>query len=131
MRAAQAHTEHYRDYLVGVQSAAPATPVNQEIARDAGDAIGNSIDRMRRHLARMRTHARTIGDDKSLAMLDDVERQLTVAKQHHEALHAHHAADTIDPATALRHVEQVNAALEKARVEHDEVMQRLGDRDDP
>ncbi len=127
LQSATAHAQHYGTYLGRVQADGPDATVNPEIARVAGDTIGNYIDTMRRHLAKMRTHATTLGDKDALAMLDDVEKNLAEAKEHHTALHEVHAGETISAAAAKQHVDKVNAALRKAQAEHDEVMQRIGD----
>jgi hypothetical protein len=127
MQSARAQMTHYGDYLDRVQAAGPAVTVNAELARETSDAIGDSIARMRRHIATMRAHATTLNDQQALGMLDDVERQLAEAATHHAALHETHGGQTIDAATAKAHADKVNAALEKAQAEHDEVMARLGD----
>lgn len=127
LHGATAHTQHYATYLGRVQAEGADATVNPEIAHVAGDTIGNYIDTMRRHLAKMRTHATTLGDKNALAMLSDVEKNLAEAKAHHVALHEVHAGETISAAAAKEHVDKVNAALRKAKAEHDEVMQRIGD----
>lgn len=60
-------------------------------------------------------------------MIDDGERDVDEAGQHHAVLQATHAGPPIDAATAKQHVEKVNAAHEKARPEHDDVMQTIGE----
>jgi hypothetical protein len=129
LHSATAHTDHYARYLDRVRAAGEEATVNPEIASVAGDTIGTYIDTMRKHLAKMRKHADTLGDTKALAMLDDVEKNLSEAKVHHVALHEVHAGETISPAAAKVHVDKVNAALRRAKTEHDEVMQRIGEGD--
>lgn len=129
LQSAHAHTQHYAAYLTDVQSAPAEVTVDPEVAQSAGDVIGSSISTMRRHLAVMRKHAKALGDKDALGMLDDVERNLAEAGEHHAALQATHAGQPIDAATAKQHVDKVNAALEKARREHDEVMQKIGEGD--
>lgn len=129
LHSATAHTDHYARYLDRVQAAGAEATVNPEIARVAGDTIGMYIDTMRRHVAKMRKHANTIGDTKAVSMLDDVEKNLSEAKAHHVTLHELHAGETIAPTEAKVHVDKVNAALRQAKTEHDEVMQRIGDGD--
>ncbi|MFM7135707.1 MAG: hypothetical protein ACKO1M_01375 [Planctomycetota bacterium] len=127
LQSAHSHARHYATYLTHVQSLpAPAT-VDVEVAKSAGDAIGDSISTMRRHLAVMRKHATALGDKEALGMIDDVERNLAEAGEHHAALQATHAGQSIDAATAKQHVDKVNTALEKARREHDEVMKKIGE----
>lgn len=125
IHSTRAAVTHYGDYLAHVQAATPAVAVDVDLARESSDAIGDSITRMRRHLTKMREHATELDDEEALALLDDVDHQLTEAATHHAALHAAHAGDTIDAKTARMHAEKVNAALEKARREHDELMAHL------
>jgi len=59
------------------------------------------------------------------ATLDDVEKQLGVARRSHAALHKHHAEDVIDPKTAMTLAQQVNEALRSAHGQHDKLMKQL------
>lgn len=127
MQSAHSHARHYATYLTHVQSLPPPATVDAEVARSAGDAIGDSISTMRRHLAVMRKHATTLGDKEALGMLDDVEINLSEAEQHHAALQVSHSGQPIDAAAVKQHVDRVNAALEKARREHDDVMRTIGE----
>lgn len=126
LQSAHAHGQHYSAYLDHVR-ASEAASADPQVAKVAGETIRNYISTMRRHLAEMRRHATTLGDKEALVMLDDVDRNLAQADEHHAALHAVHAGETIDPAVAKQHVDKVNVALQKAKVEHDEVMQKIGD----
>jgi hypothetical protein len=100
--------------------------VDPQIARESGDAIADDIERIQRHLSRMRERAKALGDTAALGELDDVDRQLGAARRAHAALHEQHAAEAIPPATAMELAQKVNAALRAAHAEHDEVMRRLG-----
>jgi hypothetical protein len=100
--------------------------VDHEIAREASDAIADDIERIQKHVNRMKAQAKSRGDDKALTELADVDKQLGVARRGHAALHDHHAGETITPATAMDLAQQVNAALRTAHAEHDEVMKQLG-----
>ena len=145
--SARGHVDTYQRYLshthgVPMPAAAPAgeaTPpadhatqiathgaVDADIAREASDAIADDIERIQRHVSRMQADARSRGDEKTLAELADVDKQLGVARRGHAALHQHHAGETIAPATAMDLAHKVNAALRAAHAEHDEVMKRLG-----
>jgi len=112
--------------------AAPAAQVTElgavdpEIAREASDAIAADIERIQRHVNRMRAQAKTSGDSAALAKLADVDKQLGIARRSHAALHEHHAEDAIAPATAMSLAQRVNDALRAAHAEHDEVVARLG-----
>jgi hypothetical protein len=100
-------------------------PVDPQIARESSDAIADDIERIQRHVSRMREQAKSLDDKAGLAELDDVERKLGGARRAHAALHAHHAGESIAPAEAMNLAQQVNEALRAAHAEHDEVMRRL------
>lgn len=104
--------------------------VDPEIAREAGDAIGDDIERIQRHLRRMRAHAEAAGDRDAIGILDGVERNLAVARRGHAELHAHHASDSIAPATAMALAQKVNDSLRAAHAQHDALMKRLHESDD-
>lgn len=127
LQSAHAHGQHYSAYLDRVQASGTAASADPQVAQVAGDTIRNYISTMRRHLAMMRKHATTLGDKEALVMLDDVDRHLAQAGEHHAALRAVHGGEIIDPAVAKQHVDKVNTALQKAKIEHDEVMQKIGD----
>jgi len=99
--------------------------VDPQIARESGDAIADDIERIQRHLSRMRERAKALGDTTALRELDDVDSQLGNARRAHAALHEQHAAEAIPPATAMELAQKVNAALRAAHAEHDAVMRRL------
>ena len=145
--SAQAHVDTYQRYLnethgVPLPAAVPAAAaplvappaeqvarmgaVDPEIAREAGDAIADDIERIQRHVNRMRAQAKASGDTAALAKLADVDKQLGIARRSHAALHEHHAEETIAPATAMGLAQKVNEALRAAHAEHDEVVARLG-----
>lgn len=139
--SARANVETYQRYLnethgVPLSGAAAPLPapaaqigergaVDPEIAREASDVIADDIERIQRHVTRMRAQATDRGDAAALAMLADVEKQLGIARRSHAALHEHHAAEAIAPATAMSLAQKVNDALRAAHAEHDEVMNRL------
>lgn len=125
LQSAHAHAQHYSTYLTHVQSSPAPAVVDVEVAKSTGDTIGNSISMMRRNVAVMQKHANTLGDEEAFVMLDDVERNLAVAGEHHAALQTIHAAQPIDAAAAKQHVGNVNTALEKAKRGHDEVIRRI------
>jgi hypothetical protein len=140
--SARANTETYQRYInethgvpfptAPVTAADPASQtaaqgaVDPEIAREAGDAIADDIERIQRHVNRMRASAKSTGDTAALAKLDDVDKQLGVARRSHAALHEHHAGETIAPATAMSLAQKVNDSLRAAHREHDEVLKQLG-----
>jgi hypothetical protein len=145
--SARSHVDTYQRYLndthgVPMPAAVPAGQtaalagheqqistlgaVDAEVAREASDAIADDIERIQRHVNRMLADAKRRGDEKASAALADVDKQLGIARRGHAALHAHHAGETIAPATAMDLAEKVNAALRTAHAEHDEVMKQLG-----
>jgi len=101
--------------------------VDPEIAREASDAIADDIELIQRHVTRMQSRAKSVGDADAIAKLADVEKQLGVARRGHAALHDHHAGESIAPATAMELARKVNEALRTAHAEHDEVLRRLGE----
>jgi hypothetical protein len=108
-----------------VAEVAPESHVDPAVAREASDAIGDDIERIQRHVSRMRAHAEKLGDKGSLASLDNVDKQLGIARRSHASLHQHHAEDQIDPKTAMQLAKQVNDALRAAHSEHDKLMKQL------
>jgi hypothetical protein len=145
--SARGHVEIYQRYLNETHSiampagelaatipmAAPAAQiaahggVDLEIAREASDAIADDIERIQRHVTRMQARAKSLGDEKAVAKLAAVEKQLGVARRGHAALHEHHAGETIAPATAMDLARQVNDALRAAHSEYDMVLRRHGE----
>jgi hypothetical protein len=146
--SARQNVDHYSRYLSSVQTpvaqptaaspavvasaatvAPPAGVVDREVAEEASDTIGSYIEKLGRYLGKMRKHAEAIKDTESLALIDDIERNLTDAKTHHEALDEHHSGEKIDAKTAQQHCDKINAALAKAQSEQDKLMKRLGSGD--
>ena len=116
---------------VSAAAAAPAkqvvspAQVDAEIARESGDAIADDIERIQRHVSRMRERAMTLDDKAALGELDDVEKRLGDARRAHAALHEHHAGESISPDKAMELAHKVNEALRAAHAEHDDVMRRI------
>ncbi len=105
--------------------------VDAEVAREASDALGDDIERVQKHVKRMRTHAEELGDKESLPMLDSIEKNLGVARRGHADLHEHHAEEKISPQTAMTLAQKVNDALRAAHADHDKLMKRLHEADEP
>ena len=105
--------------------------VDAEVARDASDALGDDIERIQKHVKRMRTHAEELGDKEALSILDSIEKNLGVARRGHADLHEHHAEDKIAPKTAMALAQSVNDALRAAHADHDKLMKRLHEADEP
>jgi hypothetical protein len=105
--------------------------VDPEVAREASDAIGDDIERIQRHLKRMRKHAEELGDTEALPILDSIEKNLAVARRGHADLHGHHAEESIAPETAMKLAQKVNDALRAAHADHDKLMRRLHEAGDP
>ncbi|NBV46047.1 MAG: hypothetical protein EBR86_10520 [Planctomycetia bacterium] len=100
-------------------------PVDEVVAREASDAIADDIERIQRHVTRMREQATTLDDREALKTLTDIEGKLGVARRGHAALHEHHAGESIAAATAMDLAQKVNDALRAAHAEHDTLMRRL------
>ncbi len=105
--------------------------VDAEVARDASDALGDDIERIQKHVKRMRTHAEELGDKEALTILSDIEKNLGVARRGHADLHEHHAEDKIAPKTAMALAQSVNDALRAAHADHDKLMKRLHEAEEP
>jgi len=105
--------------------------VDPEVAREASDAIGDDIERIQKHVKRMRAHAEELGDKESLPVLAAIEKNLGVARRGHADLHEHHAEESISPKTAMALAQQVNDALRAAHADHDKLMKRLHEADEP
>ena len=105
--------------------------VDPEVAREASDALGDDIERIQKHVKRMRTHAEELGDKESIPILDSIEKNLGVARRGHADLHEHHAEDKISPQTAMTLAQKVNDALRAAHADHDKLMKRLHEADEP
>jgi hypothetical protein len=103
--------------------------VDADVARDASDALGDDIERIQKHVKRMRTHAEELVDKEALSILDAIEKNLGVARRGHADLHAHHAEDQIAPKKAMALAQKVNDALRAAHADHDKLMKRLRETD--
>ncbi|RLS36072.1 MAG: hypothetical protein DWH79_00345 [Planctomycetota bacterium] len=104
--------------------------VDTEVARDASDALGDDIERIQRHVKRMRAHAEELEDTEALSILADIEKNLGIARRGHADLHEHHAEEKIAPKTAMALAQKVNDALRAAHADHDKLMKRLHETDD-
>jgi hypothetical protein len=105
--------------------------VDMEVAREVSDAIGDDIERIQRHVKRMLQHAEELGDKEALSILALIEKNLGVARRGHADLHEHHAEETISPQTAMTLAQKVNDALRAAHADHDKLMKRLHEAEEP
>lgn len=105
--------------------------VDPEVAREASDAIGDDIERIQRHVKRMRQHAEALGDKEALSILASIEKNLGIARRGHADLHEHHAEESIAPRTAMSLAQKVNDALRAANADHDKLMKRLHETEEP
>lgn len=105
--------------------------VDPEVAREASDAISDDIERVQRHVKRMRTHAEELGDKEALLSLAAIDKNLGVARRGHADLHEHHAEETISPQTAMTLAQKVNDALRAAHADHDKLMKRFHEAEEP
>ena len=105
--------------------------VDPEVAREASDAIGDDIERIQRHVKRMLQHAEAVGDKEALSILASIEKNLGIARRGHADLHEHHAEESISPKTAMALAQKVNDALRAAHADHDKLMKRLHETEEP
>ena len=105
--------------------------VDAEVAREVSDAIGDDIERIQRHVKRMLQHAEELGDKEALSILALIEKNLGVARRGHADLHEHHAEEKISPQTAMTLAQKVNDALRAAHADHDKLMKRLHEAEEP
>lgn len=129
-RPAEAKVAAAAPVAARVERPAAEGGVSPEIAREASDAIADDIERVQRHVSRMLKSADALGDDAVASDLHAVEKQLAIARRAHATLHAHHAEETIAPATAMELAQRVNDALRSAHAIQDRVVRRVGDRAD-
>jgi len=105
--------------------------VDAEVAREVSDAIGDDIERIQRHVKRMLQHAEELGDKEALSILASIEKNLGIARRGHADLHEHHAEESIAPKTAMALAQKVNDALRAAHADHDKLMKRLHEAEEP
>jgi hypothetical protein len=118
MRGAREYTYDYRQYAQG------STVVDQELAKEASDAIGTYIVKAQKHMAWMRKNAD--GDKQTLASLDVIDKNLAEASKHHKAMHDCCTKTEVDKDGSMKCCEQIDGSLATAIAEHDKLMKRLG-----
>ncbi len=121
MRGARETSQAYRQY---VQSA-PQQKVNQEVAKEAADAIGSYITKAQAHMAWMRKQATTSNDMAALTSLDSIDKNLADAKKHHESLCEYCEKEDVEAKGSMECCQEIDASLAAAITEHDKLMKRL------
>lgn len=148
MRGARESTGSFREYIRSTQPIAPQIAGQQPGLREGGalreqpgeiicsprivqvatDEIGDYITKSEKHLAWMRRQATAQNDEKTLASLDSIDRNLNAAKQGHATLCSRCMADNVDANAAIACCQTIDDALGKAISEHDALMKRLGEK---
>jgi hypothetical protein len=118
MRGAREYSQDYRQYAKSTDK------VDQELAKEASDAIGTYIVKAQKHMAWMRKNA--TGNKETLASLDVIDKNLADAAKHHKEMHDCCAKPEVDKAMSTKCCEGIDESLAKAIGEHDKLMKRLG-----
>lgn len=118
MRGAQEYSYDYRQYAKSTDK------VDQELAKEASDAIGAYIVKAQKHMAWMRKNAG--GNKETLASLDVIDKSLADAAKHHKEMHDCCAKPEVDKGKSTKCCEGIDGSLETAIAEHDKLMKRLG-----
>jgi hypothetical protein len=121
MRGARESSQAYRQYV----QAAPQQKVNQEVAKEAADAIGDYITKAQKHMAWMRKQAETDNDKETLTSLTSIDKNLAAAAKSHKDMHEMCLKTTVDAGGSMKCCQQVDESLSAAIAEHDKLMKRL------
>jgi excinuclease UvrABC helicase subunit UvrB len=121
MRGARETSQAYRQYV----QAAPQQKVNQEVAKEAADAIGDYITKAQKHMAWMRKQAEADNDKETLTSLTSIDKNLVAAGKSHKDMHAMCLKDNVDAGGSMKCCQQVDESLAAAIAEHDKLMKRL------
>jgi hypothetical protein len=121
MRGARETSQAYRQYV----RTAPQQKVNQEVAKEAADAIGNYITKAQKHMAWMRKQAETSNDKQALTSLDSIDKNLADAAKSHANLCEYCLKETVEAKGSMECCQEIDAALAAAIAEHDKLMKRL------
>lgn len=120
-RALRNAREYSQDYYSYAQS---AKKVDNEVAKEASDAIGQYIVKSQKHMAWMRKQS--AHDKEALASLDQIDKHLVAAGKTHHDMHGLCLKDHVDSAGSMKCCTEINESLGKAIAEHDKLMKRLG-----
>ncbi len=121
MRGARETSQAYRQYV----QTAPQQKVNQEVAKEAADAIGSYITKAQAHMAWMRKQAESGKDKETLTSLDSIDKNLAAASKSHKDMHEMCMKANVDAAGSMKCCQQVDDSLAAAIAEHDKLMKRL------
>jgi hypothetical protein len=121
MRGAREMSQAYRQYV----RSAPQQKVNQEVAKEAADAIGDYIAKAQKHMAWMRKQAQTDNDKATLASLDVIDKNLAGAAKSHAEMRETCLKDNVDAAGSMECCKMIDDSLARAIAEHDKLMKRL------
>lgn len=121
MRGARETSQAYRQYV----RTAPEQKVNQELAKEAADAIGTYITKAQAHMAWMRKQAETSNDKQTLTSLTSIDKNLAAAAKSHKDMHEMCTQANVDAAGSMKCCQEVDDSLAAAIAEHDKLMKRL------
>jgi hypothetical protein len=121
LRGAREYARSYQQYV----RTAPQQKVEQHVAQETADAIGDYITKAEKHFAWMRKQAQAAGDKQTLTSLDSIDKHLADAKKHHQGLCEYCAKDAVEAKGSMECCQEIDAALAKAIAEHDNLMKRL------
>jgi hypothetical protein len=121
MRSARDTSQAYRQYV----PTAPQQKVNQEVAKEAADAIGGYIAKAEKHMAWMRKQAEADKDQETLTSLNSIDKHLAAAAKSHKDMHEMCLETNVDATGSMKCCQQVDESLAAAIAEHDKLMKRL------
>lgn len=121
MRGARETSQAYRQYV----PTAPQQKVNQEVAKEAADAIGDYIAKAEKHLAWMRKQAEAGNDKETLTSLNSIDKNLAAAAKSHKEMHEMCLKANVDAPGSMKCCQQIDESLAAAIAEHDKLMKRL------
>jgi len=121
MRGARETSQAYRQYV----RTAPQQKVNQEVAKEAADTIGDYIAKAQKHMAWMRKQAEAGKDKQTLTALDSIDKNLADAAKSHAEMRETCLKDNVDAAASMECCKMIDDSLSAAIADHDKLMKRL------
>jgi len=121
MRGARETSQAYQRYV----RTAPQQKVNQEVAKETADAIGDYIAKAQKHMAWMRKQAESSNDKQALTSLDSIDKNLAATAKSHSNLCEHCLQESVEAKGSMACCQEIDAALAAAIAEHDTLMKRL------
>lgn len=116
LHGAYYHAGHYSRYLTTTPTVSP------QVSSMTHTAIAHHIDQTQAHLDAMKASLEAEGNTAGLDGIAKVNAHLDEARQHHATLQQLSKAETIDKAKSKETVQQLQASLDKAIVEHEKLL---------